>query len=681
MKTKQVNMSITKDVTQYKVTENTAQMGMAVAMSKEFEVEEDTPEDLAMLAKIYSGFDHDVGEQSTFNINSWGDRDAVAPTKAKGMDKPGRKYLRWKSKVVKDEEEVRDTRIAENSAIPSPLYPMIKERVKMIACSFDSTVILTVNGRLRYMSVERNLGELKEDISLTSRRVKYIAAGAYHFGAITEEPTLNLYMWGKNDKYQLGQGDSTKDIHVPERGQVRSLQGIRIVHIALGGKFTFAVTSLNIVYAWGDNSNQQLGMGSRDKKTGAWIPPESGTMDVVKNPRRVEELNRQKTSGTDVVRIGDEKNEHFVQLMLAAGEKHAVSWTNVEKMNQFSEDFWDRYSFLKKRIKTLNFQIQSRDAQIEHLKTSNTGVNTVVGTDNADSLVDRRVTEDETLMMTGDMLTKLQEDLGTVVRRRQEIHKIVQTEEFRKKKVQDEVALIERNIKVLWDNAEQLTYDYQTLEDQPGKTRQMMKELEAKQVELQGKQNLAKAAENTLIVESMKLNVFESKLEELFEEDMELSGQQSELEKKTRLVNKLYIQRDKFLRQKYLEMHQEDIFDMIDLVRTLWQKIKSTAVTSFTADMSEMERLTKLIGRRPGLQDIIDESDALLEQHIVQADIELSKLIDSADARKDLADLLREILHDIIAMRHEINAYLAGILQQTSQRLERIFRKSLTVEQ
>ena len=25
-------------------------------------------------------------------------------------------------------------------------------------------------------------------------------------------------------------------------------------------------------------------MGSRDKKTGAWIPPEPGTMDVVKKP-------------------------------------------------------------------------------------------------------------------------------------------------------------------------------------------------------------------------------------------------------------------------------------------------------------------------------------------------------------------------------------------------------------
>ena len=93
--------------------------------------------------------------------------------------------------------------------------------------------------------------------------------------------------------------------------------------------------------------------------------------------------------------------------------------------------------------------------------------------------------------------------------------------------------------------------------------------------------------------------------------------------------------------------------------------------------MSEMERLTSLIGRRPGLQDIIDESDALLEQHVVQADIELSKLIDTTDARKDLADLLREILHDVIAMRHEINAYLAGILQQTSHRLEKVFINAL----
>ena len=75
------------------------------------------------------------------------------------------------------------------------------------------------------------------------------------------------------------------------------------------------------------------------------------------------------------------------------------------------------------------------------------------------------------------------------------------------KSVSGEVGLIERNIKVLWDSAEQLSYQYQLLEDQEDKSVKMVNELEATKLEMQGKQNLAKAAENTLIAESMKQNV------------------------------------------------------------------------------------------------------------------------------------------------------------------------------
>ena len=77
----------------YRQNDDPAKMGMAVAMSKEFEVKEDTKEDLAMLAKIFSSFDHDVGEKSTYNISSWGEPSVVGPTKSKGMTKPGKKYL------------------------------------------------------------------------------------------------------------------------------------------------------------------------------------------------------------------------------------------------------------------------------------------------------------------------------------------------------------------------------------------------------------------------------------------------------------------------------------------------------------------------------------------------------------------------------------------------------------
>ena len=117
---------------------------------------------------------------------------------------------------------------------------------------------------------------------------------------------------------------------------------------------------------------------------------------------------------------------------------------------------------------------------------------------------------------------------------------------------------------------------------------------------------------------------------------------------------------------------------MVGLVKVLWQRIVNTSISAFTSDLDEMARLTAMIGHRPGLSDIITESDALLEQHIVRADMELSKLIDVADARKELADFLRQLLHDVMSMRKEINSYLKGILDQTSQRLERACNDSLT---
>ena len=668
------------DATDFKVTNNQENTGMAVVMAQEFKLAEDSKRDKEMLAKIFSKNKKVLQEEDTAFLLSWGGPENVGASKARGADKPGKRYVRWKSKEKGDDDEKkhRVEQMAQNSGIPSPLYPAIKHRIKMIACSQDRTVVLTANGMLRYMPISgpsKSSGAggrtkwLEEDISLTSRRVKYIAAGNKHFGAISEENNLNLYMWGENDKYQLGQGDNTEPIRKPEQGQVRALQGLRIVHVSCGGAFTFAVTSMNIVYAWGDNSYQQLGLGTRDK-IGNFIPK---LTNPVKSPIKVEEFNRFGAAGTDVVKIGDMQQDQFVQLMLSAGDKHAISWANVEEMNQFSEDFWERYEYLKNRLQNLQFQIKSRDAQIEHLKTSNSGVNTVQGVTQADDLVDRRVTDDETLNMTGEMLTSLQQELGRVVRERLDLANQIEHQEKLRHGVEQEVSLIEKNIQILWDAADKLSFEYQMLEDQRNKTQEQVQKIESKKLEMQGKQNLASAAENTLVEESMKLQIFENQLEKLQEEDAEFAIQQSGLEKKTKLINRLYIQRDKQLRRLYLAHHQEDIFDMIGLVKVIWGQIKATSVTAFTANMSEMERLTAMIGRRPGLADIVNESDALLEQHIVRADMELSKLIDSTDARKDLADLLREILHDIVTMRLEINAYLQGILEQTNQRLEQTY--------
>ena len=45
-------------------------------------------------------------------------------------------------------------------------------------------------------------------VSGQSSCVTQIAAGHYHFAAVTDQPSFNLYTWGQNQNGQLGHGDA-----------------------------------------------------------------------------------------------------------------------------------------------------------------------------------------------------------------------------------------------------------------------------------------------------------------------------------------------------------------------------------------------------------------------------------------------------------------------------------------
>ena len=65
-----------------------------------------------------------------------------------------------------------------------------------------------------------------------------------------------LYMWGKGNRGQLGNGaknNSTIPIHIPFKK--------RIVSISCGKEFTGAITKNGLLYMWGKNDNYQLGIG------------------------------------------------------------------------------------------------------------------------------------------------------------------------------------------------------------------------------------------------------------------------------------------------------------------------------------------------------------------------------------------------------------------------------------
>ena len=84
-----------------------------------------------------------------------------------------------------------------------------------------------------------------------------VAAGGYHSLAIGSDG--NLYAWGQNGYGQLGDGTTT-DSWTPEKISLPG--GVQPKAIAAGLADSLALGTNGKVYAWGDNSFDELGNGS-----------------------------------------------------------------------------------------------------------------------------------------------------------------------------------------------------------------------------------------------------------------------------------------------------------------------------------------------------------------------------------------------------------------------------------
>ena len=135
-------------------------------------------------------------------------------------------------------------------------------QVVAIAAGANHSVVLDINGRV-YTFGNGSLGQLGNGgitnltvpaIVTGISNVIAIAAGFDHTLAVTADKTL--WTWGNNSSGQLGRSGSTLT-----PGQVPPSQLSNVVGIAGGYKFSLAVTTNGNgrVYAWGDNSDGQLG--------------------------------------------------------------------------------------------------------------------------------------------------------------------------------------------------------------------------------------------------------------------------------------------------------------------------------------------------------------------------------------------------------------------------------------
>ncbi|TVP85557.1 MAG: hypothetical protein EA375_04305 [Acholeplasmataceae bacterium] len=88
-----------------------------------------------------------------------------------------------------------------------------------------------------------------------------LSLGAEHSTALTSAG--RLFLWGKNEHGQLGDGTNTDRHHPIDITDHFGLAGHEtIIRVSLGNSHSIALTSMDRVFTWGANSSGQLGDGS-----------------------------------------------------------------------------------------------------------------------------------------------------------------------------------------------------------------------------------------------------------------------------------------------------------------------------------------------------------------------------------------------------------------------------------
>ena len=139
--------------------------------------------------------------------------------------------------------------------------PDISEENQRLSLGWYHSGYIDENGSL-YMWGRNDYGQLgngtKEDSSVPIKimeNVKSVSLGEYHSAAITEDGSL--YMWGDNEYGQLGNG-TYKDSSTP----IKIMDNVKSV--SLGACHSAAITEDGSLYMWGGNSDGQLGNGTTE---------------------------------------------------------------------------------------------------------------------------------------------------------------------------------------------------------------------------------------------------------------------------------------------------------------------------------------------------------------------------------------------------------------------------------
>ncbi|XP_054476471.1 probable E3 ubiquitin-protein ligase HERC3 [Anoplopoma fimbria] len=159
--------------------------------------------------------------------------------------------------IIRTEERNDGERVRGNQK-----FVTCKEKIHAVGCGDHMVTLLSEGGNVFCVDTTRTYIPRPLE-ALCNIPVSQVACGSQHTVALTKDG--QVYTWGRDSRGQLGLGRIEPRGDSPQH--LQCLSGLPLVQVAAGGEQSFALSISGGVFCWGRNDRGQLGLGDTTDRT------------------------------------------------------------------------------------------------------------------------------------------------------------------------------------------------------------------------------------------------------------------------------------------------------------------------------------------------------------------------------------------------------------------------------